>query len=183
MFLLIFNTFERWLGAAEMIKYCSRCKKIFDSKLDKCQFCEKKLIENPAGESPVCIMTSGGFELERIKSALESESIPCSVSNSKGNIGMKILNEGDLGENDVIVPLAFYNEARELLIGIGAMKPEDGEITVPEDISVQDLDSEMTPRKRFWVRLASIILFVLIVWIVVAATDAGIALIKSLFGA
>ena len=166
-----------------MIKYCSRCKKIFDTENDKCQKCGKNLIEKPAGESPVCIITPGGFELERIKSALESEGIPCVIKEAEGNVNMKILNEGDLGENNIIVPLAAYNHACDVLIGIGAMKPEDNTLTVPEDIKIDDLDQDMSPRKRFWVRLASIVLFIIIVWIVITATDAGIALFKNLFGA
>lgn len=165
-----------------MIKYCSRCKKIFDTENDKCQKCGKNLIEKPAGESPVCIITTGGFELERIKSALESEGIPCVIKEAEGNVNMKILNEGDLGENNIIVPLAAYNHACDVLIGIGAMKPEDNTLTVPEDIKIDDLDQDMSPRKRFWVRLASIVLFIIIVWIVITATDAGIALFKNLFG-
>ena len=96
---------------------------------------------------------------------------------------MKILNEGDLGENNIIVPLAAYNHACDVLIVIGAMKPEDNTLTVPEDIKIDDLDQDMSPRKRFWVRLASIVLFIIIVWIVITATDAGIALFKNLFGA
>ena len=63
------------------------------------------------------------------------------------------------------------------------MKPEDNTLTVPEDIKIDDLDQDMSPRKRFWVRLASIVLFIIIVWIVITATDAGIALFKNLFGA
>ena len=96
---------------------------------------------------------------------------------------MKILNEGDLGENNIIVPLAAYNHACDVLIGIGAMKPEDNSITVPDDIKIDDSDQDMSPRKCFWVKLASIILFIIVVWIVITVTDAGIALVKNLFGA
>lgn len=166
-----------------MIKYCSRCKKIFDTETNKCRDCGKNLIEKPAGESPVRLIRTGGFELERIKAALEGEGIPCAVKEAEGNVNMKILNEGDLCENDIIIPLAAYNHACDVLIGIGAMNPEDNTLTVPENIKIENYDTEMSPRKRFWVKLASIVLFVLIIWIVVAATDTGIAFIKSLFGA
>lgn len=166
-----------------MIKYCSRCKKIYDTETDKCCECGKILIENPAGESPVCLITTGGFELERIKAALDGDGIPCSVSEARGNVNMKILNNGDNGENMVMIPLAAYNHACDVLIGIGAMEPEDNTLTVPDNIKIENPDNEMSPRKRFWVRVASIILFIIVVWLAITATDVGIALIKKLFGA
>lgn len=165
-----------------MIKYCPRCKKIYDTENDKCRECGKTLVEKPAGESPVCLITTGGFELERIKAALEGEGIPCSVHEAKGNVNIKILNDGDNGENIIMIPLAAYNHACDVLIGIGAMKPEDNTLTVPDDIKIENPDNEMSSRKRFWVRVASIILFIIVVWLAITATDAGITLIKKLFG-
>lgn len=165
-----------------MIKYCPRCKKIFETQNTKCYECGKNLVEKPAGESPVLLITTGGFELERIKAALEGEDIPCAVHEAKGNVNMKILNEGDMCENEVIIPLAAYNHACDVLIGIGAIKPEDNTLTVPEDIKIEDIDDEMTPRKRFWVRFASIVLFIVVIWLAITATDIGIAFVKKLFG-
>lgn len=164
-----------------MIKYCSRCKKIFETENAKCKECGKSLIENPAGESPICLIKTGGFELERIKAALESEGIPCSIKEAEGNVNMKILNEGDVGENCIMIPLAAYNHACDVLVGIGAMKQEDNTLTVPDDIKIENFDDEMSPKKRFWVRFASIVLFILIVWIVISITDFGTSFIKGLF--
>ena len=164
-----------------MIKYCFRCKKIYDTENNICSECGKKLVEHPAGESPVAIITTGGFELERVKAALEDEGIPCSVQEARGNVNMKILNNADNGENIIMIPLAAYNHACDVLIGIGAMKPQDNTLTVPDDIKIENTDEEMSPRKRFWVRAGSIVLFIIVVWLAITATDIGISLVKKLF--
>ncbi len=165
-----------------MVKYCPGCKQIYDTENEKCSKCGKRLVEHPAGESPVALITSGGFELERVKAALEGEGIPCSVKEAKGNVNMKILNDADIGENIIMVPLAAYNHACDVLIGIGAMTPEDNTLTVPEDIKIENTDDEMSPRKRFWIRAVSIVLFIIVVWLVIAVTDIGVFLVKKLFG-
>ena len=55
------------------MKYCSKCKKIyFDFEGERCPSCNRKLIDEPNHFSPVYIITANGFELERIRAALES---------------------------------------------------------------------------------------------------------------
>ncbi len=157
------------------MKYCTKCKKIFtDDKKENCPVCSREMISDPSHHSPVNIVTANGFELERIKAALTNADIPFSVQEEKDDAGLQILNSAPLENNCVFVPLSFYTQSRDLLIGIGALTEaeeisDDDEMTLLEQ---REKEFEvMSPQKRFWVKLFSIIGFILIIAATVLVAD------------
>lgn len=164
------------------MKYCSNCKKIFNTNTDECPKCSRRLIAQPSGESPVVIKLSGGFEAERIIAALKDEDIPSYQKEAKGSAGLRILNSAAPEESEIYVPLSAYNKAVDVLVGIGALNPDEDEVLDVDDSELPPPPmEEMSSRKRFWVRVLSIILFIAVVWIVISLTDFCTAWIKSLF--
>lgn len=157
------------------MKYCTRCKKIFTSEDTKaCPVCGKDLISDPNHYSPVNIVTANGFELERIKAALTEAQIPFTVQESKSDTGLQILNSAPLENCDLMVPLGFYTEASELLIGIGAIK-EAEELGEEEETKLKEArrnsEDELSPRKSFWIKLLSIIIFIALIGGVIFLAD------------
>lgn len=164
------------------MKYCSNCKRIFNTNTDECPKCSRRLIAQPSGESPVVIKLSGGFEAERIIAALKDEGIPSYQKEAKGSAGLRILNSAAPEESEIYVPLSAYNKAVDVLVGIGALNPDEDEVLDVDDSELPPPPmEEMSSRKRFWVRILSIILFIAVVWIVISLTDFCTAWIKSLF--
>ena len=110
------------------------------------------------------MVTANGFELERIKAALKDEKIPFTVSEAVKDAGIQILNSAPPENCRVFVPLSFYNQACELLIGIGALKQAeeltDEEQEILEKKRQSDDEDGLSPRKRFLSRLLFIIMFI-----------------------
>ena len=157
------------------MKYCTKCKKIEnDLQRANCRFCGKALIDNPSHYSPVHIVTANGFELERIKAALTEADIPFTVQQTKDDTGLQILNAAPMENCQVFVPLAYYTDSTSLLIGIGALR-EAEELDEEEEKRLQEerkkTEEELSPQKRFWVRLLSIIAFIGLVAAVVFLAD------------
>lgn len=171
------------------MKYCTRCKLIFnDNNQNICPKCRKKLISNPSSYSAVKVITANGFELERIRSALTDADIPFSVQQTRSDTGIQILNSAPPENCNIFVPLSSYDDAIEVLVGINALKdneiPEINEETQKE-IKKAKADAEkndMSPRKRFWVKLLSLIAFLLIISGVVFLTDYLMSFVKTFFG-
>ena len=160
------------------MKYCTKCKKLyFSSDAEACTKCGRDLISDPNHHSPVDIVTANGFELERIKSALTEAEIPFTVQECENDTGIQILNSAPPENCRVFIPLGFYTQASELLMGIGALKEteelsrEDEERLLEERMKNEE---EMSPKQRFWVKLLSLIIFI--------ALLAGVILLADLIG-
>ncbi len=146
------------------MKYCTKCKRIStDDEKTLCPECGRTMISDPSHYSPVNVVTANGFELERIKAALTEAEIPFSVRECADDTGLQILNAAPPENCTVSVPLAYYTQTAELLIGIGAIK-EAEELSDDDEERVarekENTEEEMSPKKRFWVKLLSIILFI-----------------------
>lgn len=157
------------------MKYCTKCKKVCsDSEKTLCPVCSKEMISDPSHYSPVNIVTANGFELERIKAALKENNIPFTVQEAKADTGLQILNSAPLENSCVFVPLSFYNQAVELLMGIGAIKEAD-EINEEDEKKLieerESEDGEMSPRKRRLVKILSALAFIALLAAVVFLAD------------
>ncbi len=172
------------------MKYCSKCKKLYFDYADaRCPSCGRKLIENPNHFSPVYIVTANGFELERIRAALDSAGIPYSYQNEKRETGIRILNSAPPENCEVFVPVSAYSDAVDTLVGIGAI----GEDKIPEinedekeklneyEKEAAQAEEELSPGKARLVRILSFIGFLLILAATVYLADFIIAVIKNFF--
>lgn len=170
------------------MKYCTKCKKLFmkDHK-EVCPNCSRKLISDPNHFSPVHIVTANGFELERIRAALNSAEIPYSYQEELHDAGIQILNSAPPENCEVFVPISAYDDAVDTLVGIGAIKDDD----IPDinEENKQQLklskkkseEEELSPQKARLVRILSAIAFLIILTGVVYFTDFLIAVVKSWF--
>ncbi len=168
------------------MKYCTRCKRIFrQEELTLCPKCSRKLHDDPHHYSPVDIITANGFELERIKAALTDAQIPFTVQETARDTGLQILNAAPPENCRVFVPLSFYNDAVELLTGIGALSDveeiDEAESQRLKEERKKEDPEEMSPRKRFWVRVFSILLFIALIAGAVFLADLLIPLINPHF--
>ncbi len=157
------------------MKYCTKCKKLYtDPQQDHCSDCSRALISDPNHHSPVNVVTANGFELERIKSALTEQNIPFAVTQCRDDTGLQILNTAPPENSQISVPLSYYTQTMELLVGIGAVK-EASELNEEDEEKLQQerqsFEEEMSPKKRFWVKLLSIILFIGLIAAVVFFAD------------
>ena len=94
------------------------------------------------------LLSAEGFELERVKTALEDNSIPCdSVIKDKQLKKQEFINKNS-AESDILVPYAAYEKAYDICIGIGAIKEDDTQVL--EDAVEQKDSNEPTLDEKFF---------------------------------
>jgi len=171
------------------MKYCKKCKHIHNDGDQHCPDCKVQLVDVSDNNTPVYLLSASGFELERVKSALNDSGIPSVAvlkKDSSADAGMGC----DFSEYDLLVPFQAYEKAYDVCVGIGAIKEEnekilDEDVTVPTNSGVKPADEqfeEMSGAKRTTVKVVSAILFLLLVAAVIYGTDFITGFIKNLFG-
>lgn len=171
------------------MKYCEKCKKLFNDNDEKCADCGKILSEVTDENTSVFLISAAGFELQRIKNALEDSGIPCDMIAKKKNTSAEAVTGYDNSEYDIIVPYSAYEKSYDVCIGIGAIKEDETEIIdsavdEPTNKDAETLDEqfeEMSGTKRTTVRIVSAVLLIILVALVIYGTDAITGLIKGLF--
>ena len=191
------------------MKYCSKCKRLHNDEETVCKNCKAQLKTITDENTPVYLLTASGFELQRVKAALEDSTVPCDATikkcmENKYSKSIKAYTGYDDLTYDVYVPYSAYKlrwgmkaqkkksayeKAFDTCVGIGAIKLE-GEEILDEDVEYTENDGEtldeqfekMTGAKRTTVRIVSALLLLLIVAGVVLGTDAIMNFIKEFFG-
>lgn len=163
------------------MKYCSKCKRLHNDEETVCKNCKAQLKTITDENTPVYLLTASGFELQRVKAALEDSTVPCDATikkcmENKYSKSIKAYTGYDDLTYDVYVPYSAYEKAFDTCVGIGAIKLEG------EEILDEDVEYTMTGAKRTTVRIVSALLLLLIVAGVVFGTDAIMNFIKEFFG-
>lgn len=181
------------------MRYCEKCNYITDESMKNCPRCKSVLKKDePPKNFPVAVITAAGFERERIAAALNDNGVPCTQRAAKKQPSAEIITGVNSATADILVAAGDYDKARDILVGIGAVKLEDEEIIEDSaDNRNETKDNkntrkirkvktegheefeEMSPKKRLFVRIVSVILFIIVVWGVVAGTDFIMSLIKD----
>lgn len=171
------------------MKYCKKCRHIHNDSEVKCSVCGKSLFKITDDNTPVYIISASGFELQRIKTALEDSGIPCDNISQKRNFSAEAVTGYDTSEYDVLVPYAAYEKAYDICVGIGAIKEGEEQIIEDDDITVDSSEGsldekfeQMSGVKRTTVRVVSAILLLIVIAFVVYGTDFITGFIKNLFG-
>lgn len=176
------------------MKYCPKCKKMYQDSAAACGNCKKPVEEIKNKTIPVFLLSTGGVEKARIKAALDDAGIPYSQQTHKKVITAAALTGAELVDVDILVPYGIYEKAYDVCVGIGAIHL-DGEQIVEEgaldekayenhkaeEKFVEEFE-EMSPAKRTTVRIISAILFIGICALVIFGVDAIIAVVKEYFG-
>lgn len=166
------------------MKYCPKCKKICDDKIDRCD-CGIKLVENVKlnDNDSVYLISAYGFEKSRISATLIDYDIPYEEKAEKKQLSGEVVT----GYNSTLVrfyvPFKYIDKARDIMIGIGALKDvpiEEGNFYNEENKENKDEFEEMNPSKRKIVKIVSFILFLILIWGTVVGTDYIMALIKEI---
>ncbi len=172
------------------MKYCKRCKHIHNDNETTCTDCKKPLAEIQDKNTPVFLLSASGFELQRIKTALNDSGIPSDATPQKKNMSAEAVTGYDVSEYDLLVPYQAYEKAYDVCVGVGAIKGEneqiiDENVATPTNEGVKTAEEEfeeMSGAKRTTIRVVSAILLLIITAMVIFGTDFITGLIKNLFG-
>lgn len=168
------------------MKYCKKCKHLHKDNEELCTACKKPLYEITDENTPVYIMSAGGFEFQRIKTALEGSGIPCDSIPQKYTTSAEAVTGYDSSYRDIMVPYAAYEKAYDVCVGIGAIKDGSEEI-IDESVNESDYDAEMEEfekmdsKKRMVVRIVSAAFLIIVFALVIYGTDFITSFIKGLF--
>ncbi len=128
------------------------------------------------------LLSAGGFELDRVKTALSDNGIPNDSKPQKRNFSAKAVTGVDNSEQDIFVAESDYEKAYDLCVGIGAIRLEGEEEQILDPGGqAEDAAEEMSSGKRTAVRIISALLFILIVAAVIFGIDFISGWIKGLF--
>ena len=172
------------------MKYCKKCRRLYADSEQNCTECKKHYALEPVEDdtTPVYLTSASGFELDRIQAALEDSSIPSASQPRAKALSADAVTGSDKTDRDILVPYSALDQARDVCIGIGAIKP-DGEEPVVDEKDIEDaVDSEIdesqliSPAKRTTIKIVSAILLIVIACLVIWGTDFITGLIKGLFG-
>ncbi len=169
------------------MKYCKKCKHLHNDNEQTCTSCKRSLVEIENENTPVYILSASGFELTRVKTALEDNGVPCDTVAQKRNYSAEAVTGYDISEYDLLVPYSAYEKAYDICVGIGAFGDENAEIVEDEAGDGSDVKSateefeEMSGVKRTTVRIVSAILLILIFCAVIWGTDFIVEFFKNLF--
>lgn len=174
------------------MKYCSKCKRLHNDEETVCKSCKAQLKTITDENTPVYLLTASGFELQRVKAALEDSTVPCDATIRKcveNRYNANAATGYDNSSYDVYVPFSAYEKAFDTCVGIGAIKLE-GEEVLDDDTeysenkgdTLDDKFEKMTGAKRTTFRVISAVIFLLLIALAVFGTDAIMNLIKGFFG-
>lgn len=171
------------------MKYCKKCKRLFEDSEQNCPNCRKhyplEALED--NNTPVYLTSASNFELDRIQAALSDSDIPSVTQAKPKAISADAVTGSNKNDMDILVPYSALDKAKDVCIGIGAIKLE-GEETVVDEKDVEDavnsdLDEaeSMSPAKRTTVKIVSAILMIILFCLVIWGTDFLTGFIKGLF--
>ena len=164
------------------MKFCKKCRRFYEDSAQGCEKCRCELTELKDPSTPVYLIGADGFERERIEAALEHNGIPFESRSQRKSPSASAVTGKDNSFHDIRVPYELYRQATDLMIGIGAVKPEGEEEVIVEDESVEyEEPKEMSPAKRTTIRIISAILLIILFCLVIWGADYLLGFVKNLF--
>ncbi len=169
------------------MKYCSKCKRLHNDEETVCKNCKAQLKTITDENTPVYLLTASGFELQRVKAALEDSTVPCDATikkcmENKYSKSIKAYTGYDDLTYDVYVPYSAYEKAFDTCVGIGAIKLE-GEEILDEDVEyTEQIICTAVDCRRCTRHFLKLLVKRFTVILVVFGTDAIMNFIKEFFG-
>lgn len=164
------------------MKYCKKCKRVYQDEMEYCTSCRsrKPLLPLTDSSTPVYLTSADGFERERIQTALTDNGIPNDSVIVEEDIMPASVKGYSSSWRDILVPYSSYDKAYDICVGIGAVKLEGEEKIIDEDPPAEEFE-DMPPAKRTTVKILSAILFIIVAALIIFGTDAITGFIKGLF--
>ena len=102
------------------MKYCPHCTTLYQRGAVFPE-CMRPLTNEIQENDPVCVISADGFERERIVAALRDSGIPCVERMSKKERSADAVTGKLAAKVKIQVPYGAYAQAKDILIGIGAI--------------------------------------------------------------
>lgn len=164
------------------MKYCPKCKKLYNDEdvYCDCVECKRRTLETIEDETTSVYLCSGDvIERDRVQAALSDSDIPSVYTRHMVSANSQLVTGMDLDTFDILVPYELYEKAFDIAVGIGAIKLEGEEIL--DDGEYEEPIEEMSRAKRTTVRVVTAILFFIVLALVIFGTDYITAIIKNFF--
>lgn len=169
--------------------YCPKCQLLVRDDESRCPVCSSKKLRTPEQDDPVLLMTADEGKADMIRAAFREKEIVFEERLSGiGGPPATILGRPLITNINFFVRYGDLSACEELVRGIGILDANDKELQKrtgrPDCNDPQKLEEapvEMSARKRFFVRAVSAILFIFVVWGVVAFADWAAEALKAFF--
>ena len=171
--------------------YCPKCQVLADSDAGSCPACGSKKLRAPEPDDPVLLLTADETKAVMIRSVFqENGMIFIEKDSGFGAPPSMFLGKLPYSNKNIFVAYCDLQAAKELVNGIGIADADDAKLQKkeneeggfePQESAPEDEPAAMSPRKRFFWRIVSAMLFILAVWGVVAAADFIASALKALF--
>ena len=160
--------------------YCEKCQTVSQDG-QSCPLCGSQKLRPICPDDPVLLLTVGEDESSRIAAAFEEASIPCMTRPSRtGGYTSIVLGHNRCSDVRVYVPFGEVERAKDILIGIGALKT--GKNTEKEERSgTKGNCSAESHGRRTAVKIFSAVLFFILIWVAVILSDRLVEALKGLF--
>mgnify|MGYP000853075191 FL=1 len=157
--------------------YCENCQ-VLSRDGKTCPVCGGKKLRPVRPDDPVLLITVGEEESARISAAFQDAAIPCFAQAQGAGSVLSILGgQPRSTARRVFVPFGEVEHAREVLIGIGALK-EGASAKPPEP---EREEQPMSRGRRAAARIFFAVVFLAVIWIVVYFCDILAGYLKNFF--
>ncbi len=167
------------------MKYCEKCKSLFECETETCPKCGKVLTE-AENESIIALATVKGRAVALLEPMLKDEGIPCAFKNSEGETyntyNIAVSAESDF---ELLIPFEYYTRAFNICLSMNIVEEEDRLI---EDTEGKSEEAHETydeafervngMKKRTWT-IIWVILFIVLACIAVWGVEWIAAIIRS----
>ncbi len=166
------------------MKYCTKCRRLYNDEDTECKECKKGKLETITDEStPVYLCSGDIMERDRVQAVLKDSKIPSDYKRNMVSANSQVVTGIDFDVFDILVPFDMYEQAFDVAVGIGAIKLNEEETLaykLDKNDGIEEFE-EMSSSKRTTVRIISAILIIIAFAAIIYGVDFIMALIKNLF--
>ena len=154
------------------MQYCTKCRRLSEDKLTACSNCKKSRSLRPVkADDPVYYMTCHAYEAVEIEALFEEHGIPHEVEQIKLGLTKSPFDARTLEDDqNIYVNYDCIESANEVLLNYDKEKE-----------TAEEPQEDMPRNKRIAVEVVSIIAFMVVISLVVFATDFVANALKNLF--
>lgn len=162
--------------------YCPQCHRLQDQETAVCSVCQGIELRKPAGEDMVVLSECPETEANVLCTVLSDAKIEF-YKQKEGDSGASCFSAERSDCCTVMVPYGSWNAAQDVITASCSL-PGEGQVTAMDSVSSEEHKEKQLPEsrtKRLLTRIVLFVLFVLLIWGVVALSDTGIAFVKGFF--
>lgn len=158
--------------------YCPKCQLITSDSSVSCPCCGSKKLRNPEPDDPALLMTVDKNKAQIIEPLFQDNNIIYEkrITDGLGGLNKIYFGKDYITNYNIFVSFGDIEKCTELLYNVGVIDTKD-----KKDVenNAEEFE-EMSPKRRFFWRTFSAVLFIIIVWIVVCLADYAANIIKEL---